>query len=66
MKSNYYIISADHARLLGVTDFRYGSEQDGYIVNGGDLAVATQDVWNEALPVSEHEAEQFVQRIKNK
>ena len=36
---DYYIIPADLARQLGLTDFRTGDEQHGYVVNTADLEV---------------------------
>lgn len=36
---DYYIIPADLARQLGLTDFRTGDEQHGYVVNTSDLEV---------------------------
>lgn len=63
MNTKYYIIKADHARMVGVTDFRQGNEEKGYVVNGGDLVTAPQDVRTEAREVTEQEALEFVSNL---
>ncbi len=64
-KLQYYIISADDARRLGVTDFREGNEKDGYLVHTGDFACATQDFYERAMEVTEKEAVDFVKSLRN-
>ena len=60
----YYIISYDDALRLGVTQYRQGSQKDGYLVNSGDFACATEDFWERAIAVSEKEVEEFVKSIE--
>ena len=62
-KLQYYIISADDARRLGVTAYREGNATDGYLVHTGDFACATQDFMERALPVTENEAVEFVKSL---
>lgn len=64
MTTKYYIISADDARLIGVAEYRYGSEEEGFVVNGGDLETAPQGVKSNARLVTESEALEFVSNLK--
>ena len=64
MTTKYYIISADDARLIGVTEFRNGNEEKGYVVNGGDIEKAPRNVKRKARLVSENEALDFVSNLK--
>lgn len=64
-KLKYYIISADDARRLGVTDYREGNSKDGYLVHSGDFACATEDFLERALEVTEKEAVEFVKSLGN-
>lgn len=59
----YYIISAESARKLGVTDFRRGNEDMGYLVTPGDLVTAADDIRRDAVQVTEKEAFEFVEQL---
>ena len=59
----YYIISADDAHRLGVTDYRQGNGKDGYLVNSDDFACATEDFLERAMEVTENEAVEFVKSL---
>lgn len=63
-KLQYYIISADDARRLGVAGYREGNQKDGYLVHSGDFACATEDFLLRALPVTETEAVEFVKSLQ--
>ncbi len=63
-KIQYYIITAEDAKRIGVTEYRQGNEKDGYLVHGGDFLCATDDFMERALPVSETEAKEFVKSLK--
>jgi len=63
MKQYYYIISAESARKLGVTAFRRGNEEKGYLVTSGDLVTAADDIWSSATRVTEKEAFEFVEQL---
>lgn len=63
MKTRYYIISAQDAMFLGVTEYRRGNAEKGYIVNGGDLATAPQQIKNNAQEVTEQEALIFIEQL---
>ena len=64
-KLKYYIISADDARRLGVTDYREGNSIDGYLVDSGDFGCASEDFLERALEVTEKEAVEFVKSLGN-
>lgn len=59
----YYIISSKDAQTLGVTTFRRGNANKGYVVTVGDLATAPDHIRKTARPVSEKEAEQFINEL---
>lgn len=65
---DYYIIPADLARLLGLTDFRTGDEQHGYVVNTADLEVFGIEEAKQlgAQYVSVWEAQKTIKEISNK
>lgn len=63
MASQYYIISSEHARRIGVTEFRHGGTE-GYVVTSGDLATAPRDIRDAAMAVTENEALEFIDSIK--
>jgi len=63
MTTKYYIISADNARTLGVTSFRNGSEEKGYLVNDSDVEYAPGNIRREAREVSVQEAKEFVKNL---
>lgn len=59
----YYIVSHDDALHLGVTQYRQGTPDEGYLVHSGDFACATEDFMERALPVSEKEAMDFINSL---
>ena len=63
MKTKYYIISAQDAHQLGITSFRQGNAQKGYLVNVGDLSTATQNIIARAQEVTEQEALAFIETL---
>lgn len=65
---DYYIIPADLARQLGLTDFRTGDEQHGYVVNTSDLEVFGIEEAKQlgAKYVSVWEAQKTIKEITNK
>lgn len=63
MKTSYYIISSRDARVLGVTGFRNGNTEKGYVVTVGDLVTASEQIMKSAKPVSEQEAEKFIKEL---
>jgi len=63
MKQYYYIISAESARRLGVTAFRRGNEELGYLVTSGDLVTAADDIRRDAVQVTEKEAFEFIEQL---
>lgn len=64
-KLRYYIISADDAGRLGVTGYREGNAEDGYLVHSDDFACATEDFLQRAIKVTEKEAVEFVKTLRN-
>ena len=60
----YYIISHTDACRLGVTQYRQGNPQAGYVVHSGDFACATEDFLERAQPVSEKEALDFIKALE--
>ena len=64
-KLKYYIISADDAQRLGVTSYREGNSEDGYLVHSGDFACATEDFLERAIEVTEKEGMDFVKSLRN-
>lgn len=66
MNIQYYIISYDDAKRLGVLGYRQGNAEDGYLVNRGDMSCATQDFFDRAREVSEKEAKDFILKIRKK
>ena len=64
-KLKYYIISAEDARRIGVTAFRQGSSRDGYLVHSDDFACATADFRERAQEVTENEALEFINSLRN-
>lgn len=61
----YYIISHDDAVRIGVAQYRQGTPTKGYLVHGGDFACATQDFLDRAIAVSEKEATDFINTLRN-
>ena len=64
-KLKYYIISHDDAVRIGVTQYRRGTPQDGYVVHSGDFACATEDFLERAVEVTEEEASEFIKSLEN-
>ena len=64
-KLKYYIISAEDARRLGVTPYREGNSENGYLVHSGDFACATADFMERAIEVTEKEGLEFVKTLRN-
>ena len=48
----YYIVSADDAHRLGVTDYRQGNSKKGYLVNSDDFVCATEDFMERAMEIT--------------
>ena len=65
IKLKYYIISAEDACRLGVTAYRRGTSEKGYLVNSDDFACATDDFLQRAELVTEKEAVEFVKSLDN-
>ena len=63
MKTKYYIISATHAGRLGLTAIRKGNHDKGYLVNGGDLLTASEQIKEAAEEVSSKEARDFISEL---
>ena len=63
MNTKYYIISNEDARQMGVTEFRLGSPEKGYIVNSGDFGVVNGEILARAQEVSEKEAKEFIEKL---
>lgn len=63
MNTKYYIISYEDARQMGVTEFRLGSPEKGYIVNSGDFGVVNGEIQERAQEVSEKEAKEFIEKL---
>lgn len=62
----YYIIKAELAGILGLTAYRYGNREAGYLVNQGDLVMCDmgQESDNGQLKeVSVSQARQFVNKL---
>lgn len=59
----YYIISAEDARRMGVAKYREGNEEDGYLVHSDDFVCTTDDFMERALAVTEREAVEFVKSL---
>jgi len=63
MKTKYYIISAAQAGKLGLTAIRKGNHEKGYLVNGGDLLIAPEQIKEAAEEVSSKEARNFISEL---
>lgn len=61
----YYIISHTDACRLGVSQYRQGNPDVGYVVHSGDFACATEDFLERAQLVSEQEALDFIKTLKH-
>lgn len=59
----YYLISAQDASRLEVTDFRQGNNEIGYIVTPGDLVSATEDILSAAKELTADEAKTIINKI---
>ncbi len=62
-KLKYYIINGEDACRLGVTAYRRGNPERGYLVNSDDFACATEDFLQRAVLVTEKEAVEFVKTL---
>ncbi|MBQ9202732.1 MAG: hypothetical protein IJ155_00650 [Prevotella sp.] len=63
----YYIIREDLAREQGLTGFSKGNSEEGYLVNGGDLAacdLAKEQQKGRLREVTISQAKQFVKQLK--
>ncbi len=63
MKAVYYIINADDALTLGLAEIRRGNNEEGYVVNAGDLVTAPEEIKDRARLVSEREAIEFINKL---
>lgn len=63
MRTHYYIISAQDARFLGVTEYRRGNTEVGFLVHGGDLETAPEQIKAAAREVTENEALKFIEGL---
>ena len=61
----YYIVSADDAHRLGVSDYRQGNSKKGYLVNSDDFVCATEDFMERAMEVTENDAIEFVKSLQH-
>lgn len=61
----YYIISSDDAKRLGVTEYRQGNSVKGYLVHSGDFICATDDFLERAQLVTESEAKEFIKSLSH-
>ena len=61
----YYIISHRDAARLGLTGYRQGTPEKGYVVHSGDFVGATEDFLERAQLVSEQEALNFIKTLKH-
>lgn len=59
----YYLISNKAAEQLGVTGFRQGSREKGYLVNVGDLATASDSIREGAQEMTVMEALNFLNEL---
>lgn len=60
---SYYIIPAEDAQRLGVTRFRKGNAEHGYVVTPGDLSGADAGILQRARKVTERQALNFIKKL---